>query len=109
MDTAQQVKTNLVHYNLWQNVEVHSLDGIHILCGIPPARLDQNDEENQKEWVVPESMNHDSVSMDVIGGWFDRIAHVTTRPKRVTMAVVNDDGTVVYYFVHDGVVKPRQN
>lgn len=31
------------------------------------------------------------------------------RRKRVLMAVVHDDSTVVYYMMHDGIVKPRQN
>lgn len=29
--------------------------------------------------------------------------------KRVLLATVSDDSTVVYYIVHDGIVKPRQN
>lgn len=29
--------------------------------------------------------------------------------KRVLMATLEDDSTVVYYIVHDGIVKPRQN
>ncbi|TGZ85463.1 hypothetical protein EX30DRAFT_368548 [Ascodesmis nigricans] len=29
--------------------------------------------------------------------------------KRIFMAVVAEDSTVVYYLVHDGIVKPRQN
>ena len=29
--------------------------------------------------------------------------------KRLLLATVGDDSTVVYYIVHDGVVKPRQN
>ncbi|KAJ8115803.1 hypothetical protein OPT61_g2618 [Boeremia exigua] len=29
--------------------------------------------------------------------------------KRVVLATVDTDSTVVYYIVHDGVVKPRQN
>ncbi|KAI9672818.1 MAG: hypothetical protein M1831_000254 [Alyxoria varia] len=29
--------------------------------------------------------------------------------KRVLLATVDDDSTVVYYIVHDGIVKPRQN
>ncbi len=31
------------------------------------------------------------------------------RAKRLLLAVVQDDSTVVYYFMHDGIVKPRQN
>lgn len=33
----------------------------------------------------------------------------TTQPKRILLATLDDDSTVVYYIVHDGVVKPRQN
>ena len=29
--------------------------------------------------------------------------------KRVLLATVSDDSAVVYYIVHDGIVKPRQN
>ena len=29
--------------------------------------------------------------------------------KRMLLAVVGDDSTVVYYIMHDGIVKPRQN
>lgn len=29
--------------------------------------------------------------------------------KRLLLATVDDDSTVVYYVVHDGIVKPRQN
>jgi tRNA-splicing endonuclease subunit Sen15 len=30
-------------------------------------------------------------------------------PKRLLLATVHEDSTVVYYIVHDGIVKPRQN
>lgn len=29
--------------------------------------------------------------------------------KRVVLATLDDDSTIVYYIVHDGIVKPRQN
>lgn len=31
------------------------------------------------------------------------------RRKRVLLATLHDDSTIVYYIVHDGIVKPRQN
>ena len=31
------------------------------------------------------------------------------RLKRVLLATLSDDSTVVYYIVHDEIVKPRQN
>lgn len=33
----------------------------------------------------------------------------TKMPKRLLLATLDDDSTVVYYIVHDGIVKPRQN
>lgn len=32
-----------------------------------------------------------------------------SQPKRLLLATVDDDSTVVYYVVHDGIIKPRQN
>ncbi|KAF7902063.1 uncharacterized protein EAF01_007361 [Botrytis porri] len=31
------------------------------------------------------------------------------RQKRILLATVHDDSTIVYYIMHDGIVKPRQN
>ncbi|KAK5664287.1 hypothetical protein OQA88_505 [Cercophora sp. LCS_1] len=31
------------------------------------------------------------------------------RGKRILLATIQDDSTVTYYFMHDGLVKPRQN
>ncbi|EPS35984.1 hypothetical protein H072_10416 [Dactylellina haptotyla CBS 200.50] len=31
------------------------------------------------------------------------------RKKRIVVAVISGDSTVVYYIMHDGIVKPRQN
>jgi tRNA-splicing endonuclease subunit Sen15 len=31
------------------------------------------------------------------------------RAKRMLLAIIQDDSTIVYYFIHDGIVKPRQN
>lgn len=31
------------------------------------------------------------------------------RQKRLLLGTVHDDSTVVYYLMHDGIVKPRQN
>ena len=33
----------------------------------------------------------------------------TSNPKRILLATVDSDSTTVYYIVHDGIVKPRQN
>jgi tRNA-splicing endonuclease subunit Sen15 len=52
---------------------------------MPPSNEDEDeDEEEQRE-----------------NKWRDK--------KRVVLATVDDDSTIVYYIVHDGIVKPRQN
>lgn len=109
MDLAAQVETNLVHYTLWTNVQVFRNNGLAILRGLPPSKLADLDPENLQEWVVPKAMHEAMCSMEEISLWFNRVAEIDLRPKRITLAIVNDDGTVVYYFVHDGVTKPRQN
>lgn len=113
---SEQVKTNLSHYNLWTDVREHSIKdlSLEILSGIPPSKLDSNDIENQREWIIPKLMSHKAnLTLKEINSWFVSISNLVesnnSRPKRVTIGLVNDDGTVVYYFIHDGVVKPRQN
>lgn len=40
---------------------------------------------------------------------FDSIDQDGPRAKRIILATVHNDSTVVYYFMHEGMVKPRQN
>jgi tRNA-splicing endonuclease subunit Sen15 len=44
-----------------------------------------------------------TVGDDISSSWRTKL------PKRVLLATVDDDSTVVYYIIHDGIVKPRQN
>ncbi|ODV80377.1 uncharacterized protein CANTADRAFT_65315 [Suhomyces tanzawaensis NRRL Y-17324] len=108
---AHQVLVNLVHYNNWTSVESHTLLlELTILCGVPPAT--QTPDSLGLEWVIPRSIKQDpNISAHEINGWFQQITQLSSskRPTRITIAIVNDDGTIVYYFIHDGVVKPRQN
>lgn len=109
MSLLQRVRTHLVHYNLWTDVTEHSANGLVVLSGRPPHKLDEQDGSEQREWVVPCSMNEAEVTLEQIDAWFECAAAGAARPRRMTVAVANDDGTIVYYFVHDGVAKPRQN
>lgn len=115
---ADQVKTNLTHYNLWSDVksyEIANYDGsnIFILDGIPPEKLEVQDTKGGREWVIPKLMAlKKDLSVKEIENWFVQISHIAEsgiRPPRVTIGLVNDDATIVYYFIHDGIVKPRQN
>jgi tRNA-splicing endonuclease subunit Sen15 len=48
--------------------------------------------------------DEDDLDEEVGKGWRGK-----NRQKRLLLATVHDDSTVVYYIMHDGIVKPRQN
>lgn len=91
----------------------------------------------QREWVLPSHLK-EKWTLRRFGEAFDSISNVpregegeglfdeegeggteaelaepnkwrTDMPKRMLLATLDDDSTVVYYIVHDGIVKPRQN
>lgn len=78
----------------------------------PPELGEEEDDEggtqdhrsDNKETITSHGVNNgtddDSASHDFIE-W--------RTTKRVLLATLDDDSTVVYYIVHDGIVKPRQN
>lgn len=118
MSLADQVKSNLIHHNLWSSVESHEIlnyddNKMIILRGKPPAKLEAGDADNSTEWVIPKLMvSKQDLNIAEIDNWFAQISHILdprVRPPRITIGLVNDDATVVYYFIHDGIVKPRQN
>lgn len=107
-----------------------------VLSGCPPRRVyihpDEQIEaikagikdeelEPQPEWVFPSHLQ-EPWSLQKFGELFDQIdaippsdtpvseaARRWRKMKRALLATVDDDSTVVYYIVHDGIVKPRQN
>ena len=94
-----------------------------------------NDDEIvvEREWVLPTHLR-EKWSLKAFAEIFDAIeeepppsdndqsqtedSHMTkidndkihrTGGKRILLATTGDDSTIVYYIVHDGIVKPRQN
>lgn len=87
-------------------------------------------QEPEVEWVLPVHLS-EKMSLKAFAAVFDAIDALppaakdqedlsddcpewrkwrgTKRGKRALMAVVHDDSTIVYYMMHDGIVKPRQN
>lgn len=84
---------------------------------------------SEREWVLPTQIG-ERWSLRGLGEVFDGLDVVPptdddealgeessvgakwrgrNRRKRVLLATLHDDSTVVYYIVHDGIVKPRQN
>jgi tRNA-splicing endonuclease subunit Sen15 len=81
--------------------------------------------ESEREWVLPTRLN-EKWTLHRLAEVFDAIDMVPSAPesdapahdgpanpwrttKRALLASVDSDSTVVYYIIHDGVVKPRQN
>ncbi|KAG4431058.1 hypothetical protein IFR05_013464 [Cadophora sp. M221] len=58
---------------------------------VPPGGEDEGEGDAEGEKTV---------------GWQWQGIH---RQKRILLATLHDDSTVVYYIMHDGIVKPRQN
>lgn len=61
---------------------------------------DDGDEGGEEEKVREKEDGKEGV---VVNQWREN------SPKRLLLATLDDDSTVVYYIVHDGIVKPRQN
>lgn len=62
------------------------------------------------EAIPPGGEDQDSfagVADDPASRW--RLWRGPKRGKRILLATVQDDSTVTYYWIHDGLVKPRQN
>mgnify|MGYP003638198297 FL=1 len=93
-------------------------------------RIEQRPE---REWVLPTQLQ-EKMSLKKFASVFDALSTVppggedkevgdgpekeknvgwqwqgTNRQKRILLATLHDDSTVVYYIMHDGIVKPRQN
>ncbi|OJD29141.1 trna-splicing endonuclease subunit sen-15 protein [Diplodia corticola] len=80
----------------------------------------------EREWVLPSHLR-EKWSLRRMGDVFDAVGDIpptveggierdgAEQPnkwrttKRVMLGILEDDSTVVYYLVHDGLVKPRQN
>lgn len=82
--------------------------------------ISEEDVEAERVWVVP-SVLRERWTLRVLGEvfagvpspWEARGKEGRKWPgddtKRALLATVDEDSTVVYYVVHDGIVKPRQN
>ncbi|OTB08449.1 hypothetical protein M426DRAFT_7764 [Hypoxylon sp. CI-4A] len=134
---AETVLDNLRHQHEWTELTLYThspVDGMPLprplISGMPPRRLYLHPDEQIEmlkanpslggripetpviEWVLPVHLA-EKLSLGQFAFVFDTmppmISVVANRIKRVLLATVHDDSTVVYYFMHDGIVKPRQN
>ena len=88
------------------------------------AGVKDEDVQVEREWVLPTHLQ-EKWSLRRFAEVFDGVQEEPSEDderqrreemkgkrrdgKRVLLATLSDDSTVVYYIVHDGIVKPRQN
>lgn len=121
------VLDNLRDQHDWTSLEIHQLSERRpLIKGLPPRRLyihpddqiaalAQEDAAGQvvaypaePEWVLavhPE----EKWTLASFSTVFDSLRHTGPRTKKILLATVHNDSTVVYYLMHEGLVKPRQN
>jgi tRNA-splicing endonuclease subunit Sen15 len=58
--------------------------------------------------IPPGGADQDSLDVDDPASQW-KLWRGPKRGKRILLATVQDDSTVTYYWIHDGLVKPRQN
>lgn len=105
-------------------IYIHPDEQIELL----KARIADKDVPAEHEWILPSHLREKwtlrrfGELFDAIGANPPRSAEDDNKPgaeprsdgqwrkvKRALLATVDDDSTIVYYVVHDGIVKPRQN
>ncbi|KAI5460075.1 tRNA-splicing endonuclease subunit Sen15 [Mariannaea sp. PMI_226] len=121
------VLRNLEDQHDWVDLQIHDASGPRpLIRGLPPRRLyihpddqiaalanedatsQQITQEAEHEWVM--AVHHkEKWTLRAFAAVFDSIQHSGPREKRILLATVHNDSTVVYYFMHEGMVKPRQN
>lgn len=112
MDLAELVRTNLVHHNLWLGVEEWAVgvERTKVLRGCPPRGDSSQAHLEPVEFVLPLS-DAQSLTVGEIDSVFAGVAAANngTRPAKVIGGIATLDSSVMYYFIWDGLVKPRKN
>ncbi|KAK9236265.1 Sen15 protein-domain-containing protein [Lipomyces kononenkoae] len=126
-DIACRVKRNLDLHHLWMDLSIHRVnlvtkesipfldDGqIVLVLGRPPDKLystDSYDEDDspKQEWVLPVRTESKWSAKRWVSVFESLADYHGKAPERILMAMYTDDSTVVYYFIHWGLIKPRKN
>ncbi|ANZ73603.1 BA75_01402T0 [Komagataella pastoris] len=105
MSLLDVVQTNLEQFHFWTHVKV--LDDF-VIQGYPQESLTKNTSQDALEFVYPAHISQ-KLSLSDIDGIFKKLDELLgVRPKRIVMGIVTDDGSVVYYFAHEGLIKPSK-
>lgn len=119
---------NLEDQHDWKFLQLHSVSGVDrpLIRGLPPRLLYLHPDDQvaaltreraggvkeqydpKREWVLAVHVA-ESWSFAKFAAVFDAIPQTEVRGKRFVLATLHNDSTVVYYLLHEGMVKPRQN
>ncbi|KAI6779504.1 uncharacterized protein J7T54_002772 [Emericellopsis cladophorae] len=121
------VLSNLEDQHDWSHLEIsNARSGRPLISGLPPRRLYTHPDDQiaalehehktgerifqdaETEWVLAVHLAEKWTLAD-FASVFDSIEHTGPRAKRIVLATVHNDSTIVYYLMHEGMVKPRQN
>ncbi|QUC22122.1 uncharacterized protein UV8b_06363 [Ustilaginoidea virens] len=128
LNLAVTVLQNLKDQHDWTDLKlVNDLGGPRSLIrGLPPKRIyihpddqiaalaqhastgEQLFQAPQYEWVLPVHIN-EKWCLARFAAVFASLPSKDSHQKRIVLAILHADSTVVYYFMHEGIVKPRQN
>ncbi|KAK9475042.1 tRNA-splicing endonuclease subunit Sen15 [Dipodascopsis tothii] len=114
--TAEIVRANLDLHHLWTALAVREVPlaggrTATLVRGTPPEKLYRTDAAAGAEWVLPavKEASWTVAQWAEVFAALDAAAGGDAPPQRVLMAMLSTDSTVVYYFVHRGLIKPRKN
>ena len=123
---ADTVFNNLKYQHDWTLLEIQHRDPRPLIKGLPPRRLYIHPDDQiaalqhhqdtgdsllanaEIEWVLPVHIT-EKWTLSNLSKVFACIDDRESRSKRIVLATLNNDSTVVYYLIHEGMVKPRQN
>lgn len=122
------VARNLQDQHDWTSVEILKTPGQPrpLIRALPPKLLYLHPDDQiatlAHEQQTGEKIQHDAEyeivlpvrlaekwSLSSLAAIFDSMELTGARGKRIVLATLHDDSTVVYYLMHEGMVKPRQN
>ncbi|CAI4048109.1 Sen15p SKDI_13G1890 [Saccharomyces kudriavzevii IFO 1802] len=124
-DIISLVKNNLLFFQMWTEVEIlqevisWKENKLNLLRGRPPHKLsndtDAEDDESPVptqplEFILPINMSQYKeyfLTLECLTKIFAQLSNPST--ERILLAIINDDGTIVYYFIYKGVRKPKRN
>ncbi|KFA75194.1 hypothetical protein S40288_00196 [Stachybotrys chartarum IBT 40288] len=126
------VERNLQDQHDWTQTKIHdtaTAGSRALIRGLPPRLLymhpddqiaalqqehqglgrgEQARRDPELEWVLPIHLS-EKWSLASFAAVFDSIKEAGPRGKRIVLGILHNDSTVVYYLMHEGMVKPRQN